>query len=652
MYTNEKALILLVDDNSKNLQILGPLLEGVYTTAVAVDGVGALEFVKKRQPDLILLDIMMPEMDGFEVCRRLKADPETREISVIFLTAQTDMEDTVKGFAVGGVDYVTKPFQKEELLARVRTHITLRHSQKQLGEQNLQLQQEIVERKQVEEELRNAKEAAEAANLTKSEFLATISHELRTPLTSIQGALGLILGGVAGQLPEKAAALIEIAHRNSDRLVRLINDILDIEKIEAGKMVFNLQRYDLVPLIEQAVETNKTYAEKFGVTLVFQVPAADADALVDADRFAQVMANLLSNAAKFSPENGSVEISLRQTEDRIRVAVADHGPGIAEEFRPQLFEKFCQADSSDTRQKGGTGLGLTICKAIVERMSGKIGYETETGGGTTFYVDLPEISQAAKDKTAPGEVKQKAKILICEDDTDFAHLLQLMLSEAGYRSDIAYSAQQAKTLLGEKDYAAMTLDLILPDEDGISLLRELRENPGTRDLPILVVSARAGEGKGELNGDTFGIVDWLTKPLDQQRLKQAIMQATSLAGGRARILHVEDDRDIVELASVLCGQVAEIVNASTLREARESLQKEPFDLMLLDLELPDGNGLELLPLLTKQKPPMPVVIFSAGEPDHETVKDVSAILVKSRTNNEELLETIRALISSAQSELK
>ncbi len=398
MHTDKKALILLVDDNSKNLQVLGSLLEGAYTTTFAVDGDGALEFVKKRQPDLILLDIMMPGIDGFEVCRRLKADPETREISVIFLTARAEMKDIVKGFAVGGVDYVTKPFQKEELLARVRTHITLRHSQKQFWEQNLHLQQEIAERKQVEEELRNAKEAAETANLAKSEFLATMSHELRTPLTSIQGALGLILGGVAGQLPEKAAALIEIAHRNGDRLVRLINEILDIQKIEAGKMVFDLQRHDLAPLITQAVETNKAYAGTFGVKLVFQASVGSADTLVDADRFAQVMANLLSNAAKFSPENGSVEISLTRTEGRIRIAVADHGPGIAEEFRPQLFEKFSQADSSDARQEGGTGLGLSICKAIVERMGGSIGYETGIGAGTMFYFNLPEI------QTKPQEV--------------------------------------------------------------------------------------------------------------------------------------------------------------------------------------------------------------------------------------------------------
>ncbi len=651
MHTNKKALILLVDDNSQNLQVLGSLLEGAYTTAVAVDGVRALEFVKKRQPDLILLDVMMPGVDGFEVCRRLKAASETREISVIFLTARADMEDIVKGFAVGGVDYVTKPFQKEELLARVRTHITLRHSQKQLEEQNLQLQQEIAERKQAEEELRKAKETAEAASRVKSEFLATMNHELRTPLTSLQGSLGLVIGGVAGQLPEKAASLIEIAHRNSDRLVRLINDILDIEKIEAGKMVFNLQRYDLVALIQQAIEVNQAYAGMFGVSLVFHAPAAGADARVDADRFAQVMANLISNAAKFSHENGSVEVSCRHTKGRIRVAVADHGPGIPEEFRSHLFEKFSQADSSDTRQKGGTGLGLSICKAIVERMHGTIGYATESGAGTTFYVNLPEIPPQPEKHAIDEAREHKTEILICENDADVAHLLQLMLSNAGYQSDIAYTAGEAKSRLAAKTYAAMTLDILLPDEDGISLLRELRQQPATHDLPIVIVSARAREAHGELNGSAVGVVDWLTKPLDEHRLRQAILHATGRAGDRARILHVEKATDIVNVTAVLCGELAHIVRASTLHEARELLRKEPFDLVILDIRLPDGSGYELLGSLNDiARQPVPVLIFSVEEVPREIASWVAAALVKSQTSNEKLLQTIRSLIARDDSQ--
>ena len=224
----------------------------------------------------------------------------------------------------------------------------------------------------------------------KNEFISTVSHELRTPLTSIRGSLGLVAGGVAGAIPPQAKTMIDIAHKNSERLVRLINDILDIEKIESGKMVFDLKPQELMPLVEQAIEANHAYAEQFGVTIVLRHAKPGAMVNVDADRLTQVLTNLLSNAAKFSPRNAPVEVAVSRRDGALRVAVTDHGPGIPAEFHDRIFQKFAQADSSDTRQKGGTGLGLSISKAIVERLGGQIGFTTALGGGTTFYVDLPE----------------------------------------------------------------------------------------------------------------------------------------------------------------------------------------------------------------------------------------------------------------------
>ena len=223
----------------------------------------------------------------------------------------------------------------------------------------------------------------------KNEFVATVSHELRTPLTSISGALGLMAGGALGSLPEQVQAMIGIAHKNSIQLGHLINDLLDMEKIAAGKMDFDMQLQPLMPLVEQALDTTRGYGEQYRVRYVLTERGDNIMVTVDAHRLVQILSNFLSNAAKFSPEGSEVEIAVRRTADSVRVAVRDHGPGIPAEFRNHIFQKFSQADSSDTRAQGGTGLGLAITKELAERMSGSVGFESEEGKGSVFYVELP-----------------------------------------------------------------------------------------------------------------------------------------------------------------------------------------------------------------------------------------------------------------------
>ncbi|MDX2273302.1 MAG: ATP-binding protein [Cyanobacteriota bacterium] len=223
----------------------------------------------------------------------------------------------------------------------------------------------------------------------KNEFVSTVSHELRTPLTSIRGALGLIVGGVLGELPAQARALTEIAYRSSERLVLLINDILDIEKIEAGRMEFNVQPMALVPIIQQSVEANLAFAAQYGVRVDLEPGYPDVWVNADSNRLLQVLTNLLSNAAKFSPPDSVVKVVVSQQGSFCRVAVIDQGCGISEEFRSYIFQKFAQSDSSNTRQRGGTGLGLSISKAIVEKLGGHIGFDSVVNQGTTFYFDLP-----------------------------------------------------------------------------------------------------------------------------------------------------------------------------------------------------------------------------------------------------------------------
>jgi signal transduction histidine kinase len=228
-----------------------------------------------------------------------------------------------------------------------------------------------------------------AVDRMKSEFVSTVSHELRTPLTAISGSLGLITGGAVGDIPAQAKAMIVMAHKNSLRLIHLINDLLDMEKLIAGKMHFEMQSYPLMPLLEAALETMRPYGAGYGVSFVLSARVEPARVVVDELRLQQVLNNFLANAAKFSPAGEQVELAAFQVGQRVRVEVKDRGPGIPAQFRSRIFQKFSQADSSDARQKGGTGLGLAISMEIIERMHGVIGFESEENQGACFYFELP-----------------------------------------------------------------------------------------------------------------------------------------------------------------------------------------------------------------------------------------------------------------------
>jgi signal transduction histidine kinase len=238
--------------------------------------------------------------------------------------------------------------------------------------------------------MQSLEEAAAKANRIKNEFVSTVSHELRTPLTSINASLGLMADGVVGELSSESRDLVRIARENSERLVRLITDILDIDKIESGKLEYDVREFEIGALVEQAVETHRAHASERSVALVMNDEAAGARVRADADRLIQVVTNLLSNAVKFSPKGVPVEVSIARYDGMIRVAVRDRGPGIPKSFHDLVFEKFTQADTSDQRRLGGTGLGLSICRAIVEDLGGRIDFETEIGAGTTLFFDLPE----------------------------------------------------------------------------------------------------------------------------------------------------------------------------------------------------------------------------------------------------------------------
>lgn len=471
----------------------------------------------------------------------------------------------------------------------------------------------------------------------KDAFVSTVSHELRTPLTSIAGSLGLLAGGAAGELPDKAARLIGIAHSNSQRLVRLINDILDVEKLESGKLVMSMSPLDLRDIASRAIEGVRGYADQLGVTL--SLAGGDAAPVRgDADRLIQVVTNLLSNAAKFSPSGGEVTVTVNPETRVARLSVADRGPGIPEEFRSRIFSKFAQADSTDTRAKGGTGLGLAIAREIAERHGGRLWFESAEGDGATFHLDLP-LDQV---DAAPGE--GTGRLLICEDDPDAARVLTEMLSHEGYQADVAGTARDALSMARSGSYAAALVDLQLPDADGVGLIRALKARDETRGMPVIVVSGDVARGR--VRGRSLEVADWMEKPVDQARLRLAV-QSLFCTEDKPLVLHVDDDRDIFEVTRQALGSV-EVVGAESLAEARSALGRRRPDLVILDLGLPDGNGLDLLPHLTDEDGgTIPVVIYSAQDMDREAAPAVQAVLTKSRMSLTHLARTVRRLTRRA-----
>lgn len=477
----------------------------------------------------------------------------------------------------------------------------------------------------------------------KNEFISTVSHELRTPLTSIRGSLGLITGGAIGELPEKIQEMLKIASNNTERLLLLINDILDIQKIESGQMAFRFKTIELMPLIKQALSDCSGYAEQHNIRFLIRKELPGVFIFADPDRLSQVVSNLLSNAAKYSPEGDVVEISLAHHQGRVRLSVTDHGPGIPEEFHDRLFEKFTQSDSSDTRQKGGTGLGLNISKAIVEKHGGQISFITKEGIGTTFFVDLPALTPETMTEEPPKQLETHAStsVLIIEDDPDIAALIQRMLTEAGMNGVIAPDAEQALAALRSqpRHYQAVTLDINLPGEDGISLLHRLRQSAETYSLPVIIISVEADNARQTLNGGAVGVVDWLTKPIDEQRLKNAVRQAARLSK-IPQVLHVEDESDIHQVVKSMLQDQCELTWAKNLAQAREQIMRQRFDLVLLDIKLPDGSGLDLLCPIEKQDAPPQVIIFSAYDVTEDYAEKVSAVLKKTCTSNKDLASII------------
>ena len=339
------------------------LRQAGYEVMPASSGAEALEGVRVQSPDLILLDLMMPEMDGLEVCRQLKADASLRQIPVIFLTASNEMEHLVKGFEVGAVDYVTKPFNPPELLARVRTHLELKHARQQLREMNDE----------------------------KNEFMGIAAHDLRSPLNAVKGYAEMMREEPAMEHQERAELLDRI-HDATKRMADMVQNLLDANRIERGEMKLHLAPTGLSALVASVTEAQRPRATAKQQTIHFETEAASITAPVDPNVMVQVLENLVSNAVKYSPPGKRIFVRLKKEPGAVRVEVQDEGPGLSAEDQKKLFGKFARLSAKPTGGEQATGLGLSIVKRMVEAMNGKVWCESEPGQGATFIVTMPEAA--------------------------------------------------------------------------------------------------------------------------------------------------------------------------------------------------------------------------------------------------------------------
>ncbi|OUD13092.1 ATP-binding response regulator [Thioflexithrix psekupsensis] len=417
--------ILIVDDNKNNLFTLDTLLnEHVQADIVQADsGLAALQILLKENIDLILMDIQMPEMDGFETAKLVRSRKKTQHIPIVFLTAAYKSEDfKQKGFEIGAADYLTKPIDAPQLISRIRTylrfieqeHLYNRELERKVQERTAELQQardelehKVQERtaqllatnlelKAATEEAQTARKIAEEANNTKSQFMANMSHELRTPLNAIIGYSEMLGEEVLeANLSEYYEDLQKI-YRAGKNLLGLINDVLDISKIEAGRMEVFPEKVDLNEVFEDVVNTARPLMESNHNKLIIDAPDDLGEMHSDVTKVRQILLNLLSNAAKFT-EHGEVRVSIvreqRIEQEWVRFTVQDTGIGITSEQMAKLFKPFTQADASTTRRYGGTGLGLAITKSFAEIMGGKITSSSVPGQGSIFCVELPVITQ-------------------------------------------------------------------------------------------------------------------------------------------------------------------------------------------------------------------------------------------------------------------
>ncbi|MBD2467105.1 response regulator [Nostoc sp. FACHB-145] len=497
---------------------------------------------------------------------------------------------------------------------------------------------DVTERKQVER--------------MKDEFVSVVSHELRTPLTSIHGSLGMLTSGLLLPDSDQGKRLLQIATDSTERLVRLINDILDIERIESGKVKMERETCNLADLIQSAVNVMQPLAQKAQVKI--SVSSLSVVLWADTDRIVQILTNLLSNAIKFSPPGETVCLETKQQEDEVVLIVKDKGRGIPADKLDSIFERFQQVDSSDSRNHDGTGLGLAICKSIIQQHGGRIWVESVLGEGSTFYFTLPIIkaTQPEIEQDLPPQslvpTPHSPLVLVCDDDPVICAELQTLLQEGGYRVVTVATGEEAIAIASEQKPDVILLDLLMPGMNGWETMAILKECEDTKHIPIVICSVY----KSTTNSNAItDFADWVSKPVQESFLLQSLKQVVAKPSKRGRILIVEDDHDLADLLNTLFERHdIETCLAKTGREAIHLSQQVNPDLLILDLILPESDGFVVVDWLKQhnQLRHMPVVVYSAKDLDESERKRLklghTEFLTKGRVTTQEFEQRVMELL--------
>jgi adenylate cyclase len=516
---------------------------------------------------------------------------------------------------------------------------------------------DITELKQHEAELAAARDAADEANRTKSSFLANMSHELRTPLNAIIGLTDMLVGNAARFGTEKALEPLRRVHRAGTHLLGLINQVLDLSKIEAGKLELNLESVSLPPLVDEVVGTARPLAEqnknRLSVDCPGDLPPIEADAM----RVRQILLNLLSNACKFT-KDGSIILRVRpvahQGQDCIAFAVADSGIGMTPEQLGRLFEEFSQGDATTARQYGGTGLGLAITRRLCQMMGGDVSVTSEVGKGTTFTVRLPVAAAAVsvrdEVRDAGTDVPSGNCVLVIDDDATALDLIADYLRQAGFAVITAAGGREGLKRAKDHHPIAITLDVMMPDIDGWTVLAALRGDPQLADIPV-VMATIVDERR---QGMTLGAVGYLTKPIDRDKLVE-IIRRYGAPSGPTRVLVVEDDATQRErVRNWLEPRQWLVTEAENGRIALERLKDTVPDVIILDLMMPEMDGFQLVAAL-QQHPQwrrIPVVVVTAldlSAQDRARLNSgVETVLLKESFKPSDLIEGLRRLAAKTR----